>query len=799
MRKELNLAEAIDKYLGGQMNPDEKTSFEKRIQTEPALQKEVELQKEVLKGIERAGLKQSAKQGMKKYKFGRNLKNWGLTGLAVAVLAVSSVFLYNSVIKGENENAPQELPELNEKGEKLWSDADKYLKLQSFEINAEKDTVIESTDGIVFAIPANCFLDASGNPVKGNIQVEIKEALKASDIMKAGLNTRSGDKLLETGGMFYVNARKGDASLTIDPKNALYAEIPTDEVKPGMQLFEGKRLADGSIDWVNPKPMAKDLIPVDIFSLNFYPPKYLDSLKSFGYNSGDKKFTDSLYYSFASLFEAAAPAPTRLVNPSSNQNIAIISASVVKGTVPLIVSFTNVGQGTTNIWNFEDEKGITVFSPTHVYTKPGIYNASLVSTDAKGVTGIDNIRIEVTGNSSLNGISSLSNQASRDTAKKLFDYVPTDTTKIIKVTGINPASIKTIWSADYQNTLLSTREFEERLQTIFGTCDQNILNLYINSLEQNMSSIDSTAYSISGKKKFLDYAARNDGKVKNGNKNVEQLKAYYQQRTKLYTEAIAKTVNEFWNEHAKKDMEVLEKTEAQAETELARTTANFMKEFDLNLKDAYRQLGKKPSPIPPATYGTPIIETGWKNVDQYVAESTITRTTLNYTDPVTAKKAVIRYEPLTVSVKDSQNYDRLLVYLLPDALNSFMRVNNTNGAFTEKLNELMIYKMVCIGYKGEESFYFSQDNVKPGSLSVSLIKTSNGEITDNVNKLSKRSQSKAMNDELAYMAFEKEEAKRQKAIAKINDLTNKIRPVIFPCATFAVADTVMSETMNFNY
>ncbi|MGZ4034829.1 MAG: hypothetical protein ACXVP4_08200, partial [Bacteroidia bacterium] len=209
MRKELELMETIENYLKGNLSEVDKNAFEKRMNANPEIKKEVELQKQLMKGIERTGLKQSAKQAGKKYKLNKNLKNWGLSGLTIAVIALSSVFVYNSVSKkNHKENDAYDLPSLNEQGEKLWSDADKYLPLQSFELNNEKDTVVETADGIVFAIPANCFLDANGNPVKGSIQLEVKEALKAADIMKAGLNTKSGDKLLETGGMFYLNARQ---------------------------------------------------------------------------------------------------------------------------------------------------------------------------------------------------------------------------------------------------------------------------------------------------------------------------------------------------------------------------------------------------------------------------------------------------------------------------------------------------------------------------------------------------------------------------------------------------------------
>jgi hypothetical protein len=745
MRKELERMETIEKYLNNNLSPDERSVFEKKLQSDPELKKEVELQKELMQGIQRAGIKQSAQKGFKKYKFNRNLKNWGLGALAVAVIAAGSVFIYNSASKnGIKENAPLELPALNEQGEKLWSDADRYLPLQSFDLNAEKDTVIETKDGIVIAIPAHSFIDASGKPVKGTIQLELKEALKAADIIKAGLSTRSGEKLLETGGMFYINARQDNVSLGIDPANAPYAEIPAAEVKPGMQLFEGKRMADGTIDWQNPKPIVKDLIPVDILSLDFYPPHYLDSLKSWGYNIKDKKFTDSLYYSYASYFDYS-----EIIEIARQDSIAAYEAAIAAEAAARSV--------------------------------------------ANGDTG-NNLRS-----------SSLSEQLGNEENRKGYG---SDT--IAYIIGINPAKIKAIWDQKFQNTLLATREFAERLPFIHRTCNEDVLEMYVNNLDKNLSTIDSMVAQSSGKQieseasyfpgypEFYQFANRGDGKVKNGNKNVELLKVYYQQKARLYTEVISRTVNEFWSTQDKKNTEAGNKQIEQQNRDAQRTAENFRKELDLNMDEAYRQLGKSRTPaIPPATYGFQVLTTGWKNVDAYVLESTVNRTTLDYTDPQTGKKAIIRYEPLIVNIENFKTYDRVLVYLLPDELNSFMRMENTNGAFRENLNELMICKLVCIAYKGEESFYFSQDNVKKGAMSVSLIKTGNTEIGNNVAKLSNLKQSKAMYDELAYHAFEKEEAKRQKQLIKLAELTAKVRPVIFPCMWYAVnADTAKYGGVN---
>ncbi|MGZ4049506.1 MAG: hypothetical protein ACXVNN_09090, partial [Bacteroidia bacterium] len=368
-----------------------------------------------------------------------------------------------------------------------------------------------------------------------------------------------------------------------------------------------------------------------------------------------------------------------------------------------------------------------------------------------------------------------------------------------EMNGINPAKIKTIWNEKFQNTLLATKEFEERLVSIFGTCNESVLDIYVNNLDKNLSALDSIAYDVTGKDVFKKFASRNDGKVKNGNKNVQLLKKYFEEKTKAFTEAIAKTKNEFWKKQSDADAKAYQQQQDHSINDEKRLDDNFQKELDLNLDNAYQQLGMKrqkggnsaPSanPIPPATYGVAVTSTGWCNIDACVLENTLARTTIDFTNKQTGKRAVIKYEPLKISVNDSKNYDRVLIYLLPDELNSFMRVEKKNENFEEQLNELMVYKMVCIAYKGEESFYFSQDNVRPGSLNVSLTKTTNAIIQNNVNQLSNHGQVKAMNDELNFFAFEKEEAKRQVELAKINELTNKITPVILPCIASEVTDT----------
>ena len=50
------------------------------------------------------------------------------------------------------------------------------------------------------------------------------------------------------------------------------------------------------------------------------------------------------------------------------------------------------------------------------------------------------------------------------------------------IMGINPAIIQVIKSDKYQNTLIATKDFEARLKVIFKTCNDKVLELYINNL-----------------------------------------------------------------------------------------------------------------------------------------------------------------------------------------------------------------------------------------------------------------------------------------------------------------------------
>ena len=283
---------------------------------------------------------------------------------------------------------------------------------------------------------------------------------------------------------------------------------------------------------------------------------------------------------------------------------------------------------------------------------------------------------------------------------------------------------------------------------------------------------------------FEAFAARRDGKVKNSSAQVELLKKYYANKANAFTEAVAKTQNDYWNKQAKMDDAAMQKRISHVNDSFGRAQHNFNEEVDLNLKEAYRQLGYNPV-IPRSTgpvYAVQVTTTGWCNVDRYVVASTQTRTTLNYTDPQSGKKAVIRYEGFSVNIDQRNQYDRLYVYLLPNRLNSFMRVNEVNGKFSEKLNELIKYDLICIGYKDEQAYVYSQQQTEAKDYSnVSLDKISEEDFIQRLNSIGSQSQSIELRQENNYFRFEITDVKRQQRNMAMRELTSRIAKVIFTC------------------
>lgn len=119
---------------------------------------------------------------------------------------------------------------------------------QHFTLDPSQAQVVRGAGGVELAIPANAFVDALGRPAQGPVDLTLTEALDLQAMLGHDLSTQCGTRLLETGGMFDVQATdvKG-TPLKLDAAMPMRIAVPTATKKEGMQLFRSSNGADWSV------------------------------------------------------------------------------------------------------------------------------------------------------------------------------------------------------------------------------------------------------------------------------------------------------------------------------------------------------------------------------------------------------------------------------------------------------------------------------------------------------------------------------------------------------------------------
>lgn len=739
--------ELITRYINGELSAAEKTAFETQLTTNAELKTEYDLQLNVVEGIKRLGLKNQLASSFSAVKT-RKMIAKAAVGILLVLTALGLFLLIRHLSAKSPEQVMYELNKagspdsslpdttvnqvsypLNEAGNANLSQADKSLASQIFRINPKRDTIIETRQGIVLAVPAGAFKTAKGTTANGVVDLEIKEALTAADIMKAGLSTMSNDLLLETGGMFYINAHEGKNNLSIDPEKPLNVNVPVNNAKPDMMLFKGERQANGNINWVDPKPMRRRLSTLDMAKLDLYPDGFLDTLKRMGFNIKNKKLTDSIYYSYSgycAIRETSADTPMSTIRSESDAVITT-TASIVRDPI----------------------NPVSYSRATSRHAKSDTVAAS-PSPINKGNCEID------------------------------------------------PSRVRAIWNNTFNRTILATKAFEERLKVIFKTCDSRVFNLYVNNLDKNLYEVDSMAARLlSGglKNTFLGFYARKDGGVDISDAQNKELQIYFEKKRSAYTQAITETLQKLYDSENVQQQAALKQLMQHQDDETIRNSSTFTQELRLNLNEAYRQLGIpiiNPSVrtnsaiyagLTSGSYlSAPVVLTGWCNVDRYTVDATLNRTSLNFKDNFSGKKANIAYKPVSVSVENYTSYDRVVCYMIPDKLSSFQTMSYSGDRFKQTLNELMAYSIVTIGFKGEKRFYSEVRQAQPQAYQLNLKAIEPAALDLFLNKSFPLNQAVDLSKDLNYQFFDMKESKRQYSIAQRESLRYRILPVVLPCA-----------------
>lgn len=336
-------------------------------------------------------------------------------------------------------------------------------------------------------------------------------------------------------------------------------------------------------------------------------------------------------------------------------------------------------------------------------------------------------------------------------AEMVADTAATDETAEC---GIDPAIIKVIKSEKFQNTLIATREFETRLQTIFKACRNDIIEIYIKNLDKNLWELDSMAAVTLGEHHqygdFYDYYQQGLTNVKDANKYADLLQGYYQKQLTAIKSELEKAKEQVMKE-------------LQEKNEVAQQVANEYKEL-LRKREKYRM----------ETYGFEWSETGWINIDIGI--------TPKDWGP----------QRLEMVVQNGKNYDRVHTYVVYTSIKSLYRLNSSDKELfyvgnNQEKKMLMPKKQVAVGisiaYKDKTPFLALKE-FETGSepkLTLTLEQTTTKEITEAIKPYDNYEQENRIDKDLEYMALFAKEKNRQEKLKSESQFIRRLWHRAYPC------------------
>lgn len=173
---------------------------------------------------------------------------------------------------------------------------------QFYTLNSGDDDTISTKRKTEIIVPSNAFILPSGEPVTGEIQLEVKEIYKKSDMVLSRIHTTYGNLLLESAGMVYVNATQNGTPLSLDSEDnkRLTIVIPAaQQVDPNMLPFIWAiRSRESFVNPVNSFPSSGDGTwgTTENTNINFDtipPSKYVLQLSNLAFINCDRFYNSS--------------------------------------------------------------------------------------------------------------------------------------------------------------------------------------------------------------------------------------------------------------------------------------------------------------------------------------------------------------------------------------------------------------------------------------------------------------------------------------------------------------------------
>jgi len=336
--------------------------------------------------------------------------------------------------------------------------------------------------------------------------------------------------------------------------------------------------------------------------------------------------------------------------------------------------------------------------------------------------------------------------------------------------GIQPATIEVIKTKRFQNTLISTREFETRLQYIFKTCNQKALNLYIENLDKNLWEVDSMVSKLYGgaknnnesfdpAKQFQEFAAQKLTKVQGASVNAKIMARYYAKRLKNVKDELERL--------AQQANKVLDKKNKEAE----------------KIADEYKDVLWKREKYRMEKYGYQWTDLGWSNIDKPMSDP----------DPI-LPITLIENKHLNVHISDPAGCNRVYAYIVYKSIKSLYRLNSEDGKnfypgnITDR--EMLMPNnaeaaIISIGYKDDIAYLGTGafNTGKIGNVEVALVKSTEQGIRSAIKEFDDYKSENKINVDLEYQALFEKENLRQQQLQKESEFMEHLWRIAFPCCS----------------
>jgi len=138
---------------------------------------------------------------------------------------------------------------------------------QTFEVSANESITIKGQEGTGISIPKNSLVKQNGEAVKGEVQIELKEFYKKSDVVTSNLHTMSDKALLESAGMIYISVSQSGKKLKLKKGTLMTIEFAADKRIEGMGIFKGEQ-HDGQVNWIQQAQTANAIANVETRSIS---------------------------------------------------------------------------------------------------------------------------------------------------------------------------------------------------------------------------------------------------------------------------------------------------------------------------------------------------------------------------------------------------------------------------------------------------------------------------------------------------------------------------------------------------